>query len=159
MVSLLNRFQSSNSAGLCGVGAAMGMGTSSNAVTIWPQITQAQHVVEALDGLVFRLQPVLPFEARILVERPLGLVPAEAAVDLPGNQLRMVAQRLGHVFDEPLGGVPVGVIVEADRAARAFVFDQAMFIERQNFRMLFRQPDRRGGGGRAEDNLDVLACP
>ena len=37
MVSLLNRAQSSNSAGLCAVGAYIGIGTSSNDETTWPQ--------------------------------------------------------------------------------------------------------------------------
>ena len=37
MVSLLNRIQSSTSAGLCSVGARRGMGTWSQLVTVWPQ--------------------------------------------------------------------------------------------------------------------------
>ena len=60
-------------------------------------------VVEALDGFVFQLEPVLPFQARIFVERPFGLMSAEAAVNLPGDELGMVAQRLGHVFDDAFG--------------------------------------------------------
>jgi hypothetical protein len=31
-----------------------------------------------------------------------------------------------------------------------------MLVQRQNFGMLFGQPDGRRGGGRAEDNLDVV---
>ena len=81
---------------------------------------------------------------------------AEAAVNLPGDQLGMVAERLGHVFDHAFGSVPKNVAVEADGAARAFVLDQAVLVERQNFRMFFGQPDGRRGGGRAENDLDVV---
>ena len=81
---------------------------------------------------------------------------AEAAVNLPGDELGMIAQGLGHVFDQALGGVPKDVVVEANRAARAFVLDQTALVERQNFRMFFGQPDGRRGGGRAEDDLDVV---
>ncbi len=120
------------------------------------QITQPQLVVQALNGLVLQFQPVLPFQTRILIERPFGLMSAEAVVNLPGNQLRMVSQRPGHVFDQPLGSVPVGIIVEAGRPARAFVFDQTVLVERQNPGVLSRQPDGGSSGGRAQDNLDVL---
>jgi hypothetical protein len=94
------------------------------------QVTQTELIVEGLDGLVFQLQPVLPFEARIFVERPLGLMFTEAAVNLPGNELRMITECLGHVFDKMLGGIPISVVVKANCVARAFVLDQTVFVER-----------------------------
>ena len=84
---------------------------------------------------------------------------AQAVVNLPGDQLGMIAQRLGHVFDDALGIIPEDVAVQTDRAARAFVFDQAVFVERQNFGMFFGEPDGRRGGGRAEHDLDVVVSP
>jgi len=65
----------------------------------------------------------------------------EAAVNLPGNQLGMIAQGTGHVFDQALGSVPKNVVVEANGVARAFVLDPAVLVDRQNFRMFFGQPN------------------
>ena len=68
----------------------------------------------------------------------------------------MIAQGLGHVFDQALGCVPKNVVVEANGAARAFVLDPAVLVDRQNFRMFFGQPDGRRGGGCAENDFDVV---
>ena len=84
------------------------------------------------------------------------IVAADAVVNLPGNELGMIAEGLGHVLDDAFGVIPIDVAVQADGAARAFVFDQTALVERENFRMLFRQPDRRRGGGRAQHDLDVV---
>jgi len=48
------------------------------------------------------------------------------------------------------------VVVEANGAARARMFDQTSFIERKNFRVFFCQPQGRRGGGRAQHDLDVM---
>ncbi len=69
----------------------------------------------------------------------------------------MVAQRAGHVGDDAFRVIPESVAAQANRAARAFVFDGAVFVERQDFRIFFGEPDGRRGGGRAEDYFYVVA--
>jgi hypothetical protein len=74
-------------------GAAIGMGTWSSGDDLAP-VAQAHLFVEALDGFVFGLQPQVPVPARVLVERGLGEIAAQAVVNLPRDELRMAAQRL-----------------------------------------------------------------
>ena len=67
----------------------------------------------------------MPVAARVLVEGGFGEVAAQAVVNLPGDELRVLAEGLGHALDDALGVVPKHVAVEADRPARAFMLDQA----------------------------------
>ena len=158
MVSLQKRFQSSTSAGLWTVGAAMGIGTWFQAETNWPQWRRPSCVVEALDGFVFGLQPAVPVAARVFVEGGLGEIAAEAVVNLPRDQLRMLAERAGHIFHDALGIRPINVAVQADGAARAFVLDEAAFVHRAGFPDVFGEPDGRRGGGRAEHDLNAVVA-
>ena len=120
-------------------------------------VPQPQLVVEALDSFVFELEPVLPFKARVVVgdwaagDRGMA---ANPVVDLPGDQLLVFAQGLGHGLNDALGIVPVNVVVETNGAARAFATPNALLIKRKNLRMLLGQPDRRRGGGGGEHHLD-----
>ena|SRR5437899_3352711 len=97
----------------------------------------------------------MPIPPRIFVKRGFGEVAAESVVDLPGNELRMLAQFSSHQFDNALGMGPIEIAVQANGAPRAFVPGQPTLIDGQNFRVFFREPDRRGGSGRCEDDLDV----
>ncbi len=142
MVSLQKRFQSRTSAGLWTVGAAMGIGTWFHAETIWPQWRSPSMFVEALDGFVFGFKPAVPVAARVFVEGSLGEIAAQAVVNLPRDQLRMMSERARQVFDDAFAISPVNVAVQADGAAGAFVFREAVFVNRKNFRMLFGEPDR-----------------
>ena len=156
MVSLQNRHQSTASGGVVRGGRGHRHRNLTPVADDLSPVAQAHLVIEVLDGLVFEFEPALPFEARVFVERRLGVMAADAVIDLPGDELGMIAQGLGHLLDDALGVIPVGVAVQADGAARAFVLDQAVLVEGQNLRMLLRQPDRRRGGGRAEHHLDVV---
>ncbi len=118
---------------------------------------KAELVVEIADGFVFQLEPVLPFQARIFIEGKLRAVSADGVVNLPGDELRMVTERLGHGRHDAPGVIPISVAGQADGAPRALVFPNTMFVERQNFRMFPGEPDRGRGGWCSEDNLDVLA--
>ncbi len=121
-----------------------------------PPEAQAQLLVQALNRFVFGLEPEMPFLARGFVEGEFGVVAAHAVVNLPRDELRMVAQRLGHRGDDALGIIPEDIAAQTDRAARAFVFDPAEFVEREDFRMFFGEPDGRRGGRRAEHDLDAV---
>ena len=113
-------------------------------------------LVEAFDGFVFGFEPEMPFAARVFIERGLGEVAAEAVVNLPRDELRMAAQRPRHVFDEALGVIPIDIAVQTNGAARAFVFDVAVFVERENLRIFLGEPDGRGGGGRGQHHLNAV---
>ena len=70
--------------------------------------------------------------------------------------VRMFAERLGHFLHNAPGKIPINVAVETNRPAGAFVFGNAFLVERQNFRMFFRKPDGRRGGGRGEYHLNAV---
>src|SRR6266436_6321820 len=115
----------------------------------------AQSVVELLDGVVFGLEPGMPVAAGLLVEGEFRVMAAEAVVDLPGDELGMFAEGGGHGADDAAAKIPVNVAVEAAGAAGAFVAREAAFVEGQDFGIFFGEPDGRGGGGGAEDDLDA----
>ena len=122
-----------------------------------PPMAQSHPFVHARHGFILGLQPGVPVEPRVFIEGGLGEVAAQAVVNLPRDQLGMLAQRLGHVFHDAPGIIPEDIAVQTDGAAGAFMFDATLFVERENFRMFLGEPDWRGGGGGAEHNLD--ACP
>src|SRR4030095_8736676 len=73
---------------------------------------------------------------------------------LPGDELRMLAERFGHRRDDAPAVIPINVAVHAVGAARALVAFEAAVIDGKDFGMTFRQPERWGGGGCAEDNFN-----
>ena len=81
---------------------------------------------------------------------------ADAVVDLPGEQRRVVAQILGDGADDLLGVGPVGLAVQAVGVARAGMERLALLVHRQDLGMLLGQPERRSGGGRGEDDPDSV---
>ena len=83
--------------------------------------TGAHHRVEPFDGLVFGFEPGMPVAARFIVEGGFGVVPAQAVVDLPGDELRMLAQRLGQRPNDPPGTLPVDIAVHAIGPASPFM--------------------------------------
>ncbi|MEJ0090762.1 MAG: hypothetical protein WDM80_13590 [Limisphaerales bacterium] len=118
-------------------------------------VPQSHPLVHARDIFILGLQPAVPVQPCVIVEGSLGEIAAEAVVNLPRNQLRMLSQRLRHVLHDALGVVPKFVAVQADGASGAFMLHATLFIERENFRMLLREPDWRGGGGGAEDDFNA----
>ncbi len=98
----------------------------------------------------------MPFLARCFVEGKLRVVPSHAVVNLPRDELRMVAERLGHRGDDSFGIIPEDVAAQTDRAARSLVFDPAMLVEREDFRMFFGEPEGWRGGRRADDDFDAV---
>ena len=112
-------------------------------------MAQAHELVEALDRLVFGLEPAVPIPAGILVEGGLGKIAAQAIIDLPGDELGMAAQSFRHVLDNPLGMIPKNVAVKANGTARAFVFSETTLVDRQDLWMFSREPNwwRSGWGG------------
>ncbi len=48
----------------------------------------------------------VPVEPRVVIERGLGEIPAHTVVNLPRDELRMLPQRLRHVFYDTLGIIP-----------------------------------------------------
>ena len=116
----------------------------------------AHHVIEMPDGFVFGLQPKVPIPLRLLVERRLHGMGANIVVNLPGNQLRMLPQSLGHGADDLLGILPVKIVIEAASVPGALAQREAPFIGRKNVRMLMGQPDGRGGGRSGQDDFDVF---
>ena len=118
-------------------------------------MTQPHQIVHALHGFILGLQPAVPVQTRVVVEGGLGKVATQSVVNLPGNQLGMLTERLRHVFHDALGIIPECFAVETDGAARATMFNAAMFVERKNFRMLFGEPDRRRGRGRGQHDLNA----
>ena len=115
----------------------------------------AHEFVQTLDGFIFGLQPEVPLPARVLIERSLGEIAAQAVVNLPRDELGMLAEGLGHVLHDAFGVVPKYITGQTDRAARAFTSDQAPLIHGQNLRMFLRQPNGRRGGGRGQNDLDA----
>ena len=98
-----------------------------------PPKPASDQIVETLDRLVFCLEPGNPISAGFFVERRLGVVTADPVVDLPGDQLRVIAQGVGHGADDPFAEVPIDVAVQAARAAGPGVPPQTVFIDRQDF--------------------------
>ncbi len=98
----------------------------------------------------------MPFFPGGFVEGKFRVVSADAVVNLPGDELRMIPQSLDHGLDDAPGIIPKSVAVQTDGPARAFVFDLAAFVERKNIRMFLGEPDGRGGGGRAEHHADAV---
>ncbi len=97
----------------------------------------------------------MPVAEGFVVEGGFGIVRAEAVVNLPGDELGMFAEGGGHRADDALRKVPVNIAVQTGGAPRAFTKGLAGFINRQNLRMFFGEPDGRRGGGRAENDLDA----
>ncbi len=126
MVSLQKRRQSSMSAGLCGAGATFGIGTCGPVRHHLAPEARAHHVVETVDGLVFGLQPGVPVALSFLVEGRLHRMGADVVVNLPGDQLRMLAQRIRHGADDFFGVIPVKIAVEAAGVAGAFARGPAL---------------------------------
>ena len=133
-------------------------------------MAQAKAFIQPLDGFVFGFQPAVPVAARVFVERGFGEIAAETVVNLPGNQLRMTAERIGHVFDDALAMSPIHVAVEADGAAvkskrdlRGFEVDDAArnYIREHGFgdRFVHRTGHSIGtevhGTGANMDNLET----
>src|SRR5882672_6030261 len=120
-----------------------------------PPMAQAHELVHAFDRLVFGFEPEMPVAARVLVEGRFGIMAAEAIIDLPGDELRVLAERFGHVFDNALGKIPKQIAVQADGAAGAFALGDAALIQGQYFRMFFREPDGWSGGWSGQDDFDA----
>ena len=124
----------------------------------------AHEFVQALDRFVFGFQPRVPVAPRLLVERGFGVVPADSVFNLPGDELRVLAEGGGEFGDDFLAILPIDAAVHAIGLARALVLEQATLVEREDFRMLSCQPDGRGGGRGAKHDLDAgvghdIHCP
>ena len=119
-------------------------------------MTQTHELVQAFDGFVFRFEPQMPIAPRVVIESGFREMPAETVVNLPRDELRMIAQRARHFFHEPLGIIPIDIAVQTNRSPRAAVFDAAGFIHGQNLRMRLRKPRGRSSGGRAENDLNFV---
>src|ERR1051326_3094044 len=117
-------------------------------------VAEAHEFVHALDGLKFCFEPAVPVAPGIFVEAGFGEMAADAVVDLPGDELGMLAQGLSHGGDDAFGMVPIGFGIEANGAASAFVANQATFVNRQNFGMFLSEPNGRCGSGSGKNDLD-----
>ena len=69
----------------------------------------SEHFVEAFDGFVFGFQPSVPIDARFLVEGAAGVMPSQAVVDLPSDQLGVLAECGGHRANNSLRIIPVNI--------------------------------------------------
>ena len=118
-------------------------------------VAEAHEFVHALDGLKFCFEPAVPVAPGIFVEAGFGEMAADAVVDLPGDELGMLAQGLSHGGDDAFGMVPIGFGIEANGAASAFVANQATFVNRQNFGMFLSEPNGRCGSGSGKNDLDA----
>ncbi len=116
---------------------------------------QPHQLIETLDSLIFGLEPCMPIPPGILVERGLRVMPAQAVINLPGDQIGVIAQRFSHGPHKAFAGVPVDVAIETHGPPRAFVFSQTTLINGQDLGVLPREPNRRGGRWRAQDGLDA----
>lgn len=114
----------------------------------------APSVVEGVDGAVAGLEVVVPALDRGGVEI-LADVALELVVDLPGDQGGVATELAGHGFDDAGGGGAHGGVVCADVLACAVDERGAGVVDEEAVGVAVRQPDRRGGGGRAEDDRDV----
>src|SRR5712671_8194686 len=103
-------------------------------------------MVQFFDRFILGFEPAMPVPSGVLVEGGLGVMTAQPVVDLPGDKLRMLAQRVRQAFNDFFRITPKDVAVQADRSAGALVFEQSALVDGQYFRMLPGQPDRRGGG-------------
>src|ERR1051325_7876726 len=118
-------------------------------------MAQAHEFVHALDSFEFGFEPAVPVASRVFIETGLGDMAADAVVDLPGDKLWILPEGFSHGLDDAFGMVPIGFGVKADCTAGAFVAHQAAFIDRENLRMLFGEPDGRRSGRSGEHDLDA----
>src|SRR5436190_21838953 len=79
---------------------------------------------------------------------------ADSVVDLPGDQLGMITQSARHRAHDFFTVFPIHVAVETVSMPRSLAQKQAALVEREDFWVLFCEPDRWSSRGSAKHHLD-----
>src|SRR3954463_7323072 len=100
----------------------------------------------------------MPIATGIFVEGSFGGVASQAVIDLPGDQLRVLAESFSQRADYFARVLPVDIAVQGVGAARSLVPLCPSLIQGQDLWVRLGKPKRRGGCGCTQDNFDAGAA-
>ncbi len=111
-------------------------------------------LVQVRDGAVLLLQPGVELPLGGGAEIGLGIF----VVELPADDVGIMAKVNRHLLGNVMSELTVFGICKGELLAVAVFGAAAVFIDAEGLRIFCREPCGRRGGGRAEDDNDVVFC-